>query len=218
MQKFQIVPSSIKTVDDYIDMMLSSASLNYVKGGNFYNVYKVFAKLFFEKLKELETLENGYYEPYETYPFLDAMIKDYGLPNAIFPNLSTLQEKLYAITVMKKAKTIQNLDDLEALFLLLGVEVKFRKCYATDYEDNFGFGDFYETDISKINLERITVFYYVINTAITDEMEDNFGFGEFWESDLIGSPFVKQVLDFLSIDYIIFKEITKENFYEKYAE
>jgi len=216
MQKFQIVPSSIKTVDDYIDMMLSSASLNYVKGGNFYNVYKVFAKLFFEKLKELETLENGYYEPYETYPFIDAMIRDAGLPNIMFPNLNTFQEKLYAITVMKKAQTIQNLDDLEALFVLLGVEVKFRKLKKTPYNNNFGFGRFYETDESKINLKRIKVHYYVQNYKKSKKLYNNFGFGKFIKNDLIGSPFVKQVLDFLSIDYIVFMEITKENFYEKY--
>jgi len=216
MQKFQIVPSSIKTVDDYIDMMLSSASLNYVKGGNFYNVYKVFAKLFFEKLKELETLENGYYEPYETYPFIDAMIRDAGLPNIMFPNLNTFQEKLYAITVMKKAQTIQNLDDLEALFVLLGVEVKFRKLKKTPYNNNFGFGRFYETDESKINLKRIKVHYYVQNYKKSKKLYNNFGFGKFIKNDLIGSTFVKQVLDFLSIDYIVFMEITKENFYEKY--
>jgi hypothetical protein len=216
MQKFQIVPSSIKIVDDYIDMMLSSASLNYVKGGNFYNIYKVFAKLFFDKLKELEALENGYYEPYETYPFLDVMIKDYGLPNAIFPNLSTLQEKLYAITVMKKAQKIQNLDDLEALFVLLGVEVKFRKLKKTPYYNNFGFGRFYESDESKNNLKRIKVHYYVQNYKKSKKLYNNFGFGKFIKNDLIGSPFVKQVLDFLSIDYIVFMEITKENFYEKY--
>ncbi len=219
MNEIKLIPDDIKNVNDMLDVFIKTSHLNYVKDGQFYNILKAFFSEFYSVLKSMEKIENGYYTPYADYPFLDKMLADYGLPNVIFKEFNTFEDKIIAINVMKSTKNIRNLDDLVGLFASIGITVRFARVASIDmFYDNFGFGEFMPSDVLDTVNWGITVQYCIEDTeALDDTIYDNFGFGEFYNYTDTLAYRVQEILDFLSYDYIIFQRLSVDTFNKIYT-
>lgn len=202
-----------KNIDDFVELaigglpdgVLYNESLSdFIKG--FLTTYQDFLLQFNQAMKDQFFIT-------ENSLFLDEQKIMFGLPNVIFPDLSTKAQTAFAISMMKYSKNLISKEDYENFMLILGIKVKLYSLNNTLLENScfdYGFPGCFSSSVTK--KDKLTYWIYVEenNTA----MEDFYGLGDAFDLDFV-SPrnnleTARKILDFLKPDYLIFEYITLE--------
>jgi hypothetical protein len=129
MQNIESLPSNLYEIDNYTLSRMQGLPKGYLysisQNTKFFQLLKSFSQQYLELYKQLDVTANSIQSITEQNIFLDDWLTTYGLPNIIFPNLTTTQSKVFAIQVMKTLKILNSVESYEAFFVLLGYEVKF---------------------------------------------------------------------------------------------
>jgi len=200
---------SLKNIDSATSLFISSLPKGYLYNkslkpfikGFLYEVCesaKVIDKAFKDKL---DITANSY--------FLDEELTKFGLPNEIFTDLNTTNDKLFAISMMKLASTLNSKEDYENFLALFGYEAKF-------YHNNniidhlgfdYGFPVLFTESLGK--KDKLTWLCYI---AEGDVDTDYNGLGDAFDIDFATSPsdisFPKKVLDYIKPYDIIIEYIS----------
>ena len=214
----------LKTNRDLEDYTLSRAGT--LPNGLLYNLHPE-SNLF----KVLKTLFTGYRDVYLTLEkvlnqlytlnednyYLDELLRKYGLPNILFPNINSNKEKVFAIQTMKLVPFLLTKKDFEDFLLLLGYKIIIYPSTAIKKHKtfNYRFPVTFSNSITK--KDKLTFLVYVEeNNKSSQEFNNigdafNIGFVNI-ENNL---EKVKKILEYIKPCYIKFIYInsTIKNFY-----
>lgn len=185
---------------------------NITESLNIFKLLKSFAIEYQDIYKQIEKNINGFYIVDENSIWLDELMTTYGLPNVIFPDITTAKEKALAINIMRYLKTLNSIESYQAFLLLLGYSVKIYSINET-LEGNISFN--YNLPIffsnSTSTKDKLTYFVYVETDS--QNLEEFYNIGDAFPLDFVlpDNDFyiVKKILDFIKPDYIIFEYITE---------
>lgn len=179
---------------------------------NIFKLLKSFAVEYQDIYKEIEKNINGFYFVDETSVWLDELMATYGLPNTIFPDLSTSKDKALAINVMRYLKTLNSIESYEAFLLLLGYSVKIYPVNET-LNSNISFNYSFPISFSNSTSGKDKLTYFVYLETGSENVADFYNIGDAFPLNFVlpDNDFyvVKKILDFIKPDYIIFQYITK---------
>ena len=207
----------LKSVDQITELMLSAFPPGYLYRNNkgLREIVSGFAVELLEASKKIQKVSDDYFYITETNGFLDRWLAEYGLPNVIFPDVSTPQKAVFAITMMKVARNLVSKEDYENFMKLIGFDVKFYH-----YQNTMSKHHLFPYTLPMIlggvpPKNKITWLIYIVNNS---QSEANLGLPT---PMILRNPssdinFAKKILDYLKPDYIIFKYITKD-FKDLYA-
>lgn len=183
----------------------SDSIRDFVKG--FVGVYR-------DSMLKLEKSINDLFFLKEDGFFLKEYLVMYGLPNTIFPDITTNQEAVFSISMMKLSQTLISQEDFENFMALLGIKVKFYNLNVETIDHqtfNYAFPITFSNSISF--KDKLTYWIYVEEDDTSNQGNDNYNnLGDAFEVDFISSSNnlqkANKILDYLKPDYLIFKYIT----------
>jgi len=180
---------------------------------NIFKILKSFSIEYQDIYAEIEKNINGFYIVDENSIWLDELAVTYGLPNIIFPTLSTNKEKALAINMMRYLKILNSVESYETFLYLLGFNVKFYLKNEVLIKHNtfqYSFPISFSNSITK--KDKITYLVYTEpNQGVTTKI-NNIGsaFPIQFALNNDNAFFVKKILDFIKPDFILFQYITLE--------
>lgn len=197
---------------------LAKAWIRCLPQGYLYNSTLIpFIKSFCESyslfLKDLNQGINDLFSVDADNIWLEKLKAEYGIPNALFPVINTNEEAALAITAMKISKNLLSKEDFINFMLLLGYNVEFYQVNNSILEySGFDYGfpaSFTEATAGK---DKLTFLVYI--DLEENSSEEYFNIGDAFDLDFVvgqdNLENVKNILDFIKPDYIIFEYITTE--------
>jgi len=174
---------------------------------------KSFCESYSVFLKDLNKGINDLFDITSENIFLEEFKAEYGLPNVLFPEINTNEEAALAITAMKVSKNLVSVEDFKNFMLLLGYDVEFYQVNNSILElssFSYSFPVVFTPAISK--KDKLTYLVY-INTQNNTET-DFYNLGDAFAIDFVPAADnvenIKNILDFIKPDYILFEYITTE--------
>ena len=178
---------------------------------NIFKILKSFAVEYQDIYNMIQKNINSFYIVDENSVLLDELLSTYGLPNIIFPVLTTAKEKAFAINIMRYIKTLNSVESYETFFSLLGFVVKFYHINETlqlnttfDYSFPISFSNSISTK------DKLTYFVYI--QTETENVDNFYNLGNAFPIEFILANnnfyIIKKILDFIKPDYIIMQYIT----------
>jgi hypothetical protein len=199
-----------------IDLLTQSFLSSLPKGYLYNETLEPFIKGFlYEMQATAKKIDKAFNDTFKTTVdsyFLDDELRQYNLPNFIFTDVSTPEKKVFAIEMMKKANTLNSVEDYENFMALLGYNVKFyhNNLGMDNYGFPYSFPVFFTESLGK--KDKLTWLIYIEDKNI-NQGEYN-GLGDAFNIDFVESStdltFPKNVLDYLKPYDIIFQYITLE--------
>lgn len=207
------IAKTLKSPDEVAKMCLNSLPKGYLYNESLLPFIKGFVENYSQFLIDLNSAINDLLSVDADNMFLDQYKKQYGLPNPIFPAINTNEEAALAINAMKLSKNLLSKEDFENFMLLLGYDVKFyhlNNSLAELSSFDYGFPAVFAESISS--KDKLTYLIYInLNNNISG---DFYNIGDAFDLDFVDSADnienVKNILDFIKPDYIIFEYITLE--------
>lgn len=205
-----------KNIDEICDLALTAFPQGDLYGNSdeFRNFLKGFLAPFLNFNKILDKNIEDQFKIDENSLRIQEFLTMYGLPNVIFPELTTLEDKVFAISMMKVARTLRSKGQWEGFMADLGYNVKFYSPNNTILEQS-GFP--YSFPISFTNTlgtkDKLTYWVWVEEATFDEEVEF-FNLGDAFPLDFVETNNnllkVKKILDYLKPDYLIFQYITSQ--------
>lgn len=155
-----------------------------------------------------QKIMDSYFQIDEDNILLDRIAKDYGLPNAVFEDISTNSLKVQGIIAMKKINNLITSKDFEDFFLSIGYNVKFYNLGEIYQGFPISFPYQFESTIKS----KYTFWYWVEELPSSTRDFNNIGesfpieFGQISTNQ----KKVKKILDFIQPDYLKFIPITTQ--------
>lgn len=203
----------LKDPEELAKVWIRSLPKGYLYNQNLVPFLKSFCESYSTFLKDLNTGINDLFDITEDNIFLEEFKAEYGVPNVLFPTINTNEEAALAITAMKVSKNLLSVQDFENFMLLLGYDVEFYQVNNSILElssFDYGFPVVFTESIST--KDKLTYLVH-INTENNAE-EDFYNIGDAFDIDFVSSgnnvENIKNILDFIKQDYIIFEYITTE--------
>lgn len=175
---------------------------------NIFKILKSFAVEYQDIYNVIQKNINSFYIVDENSVLLDELMSTYGLPNAIFPVLTTRKDKALAINMMRYLRTLNSVESYRSFCQILGYDVSFylfgnlKKYFIIPSGIPTGIG-------GGLPKHKLTYLVYV-------KEEDNIG--TFYDIPTkIPTPIysvsnnlsvVKKILDFIKPDFTIFRYIS----------
>lgn len=200
-----------KNIDEFVSLFIRSLPAGFIYNDNLSSLVKGFLGVYQDFLIYLNRATKDQFELTSDSLYLEELKKEYGLPNPIFPELTSPDSIVFAVSMMKYSKYLNSKEDFENFMLLLGVNVKFYHLNCTLLENSsfdYSFPATFSYGVSSKDK-----FTYLIYVEENGEAEDNFyNIGDAFDLDFIISPNnmqnAKKILDYLKPDYLIFEYIT----------
>lgn len=202
---------NLKDVDKALSLFISSLPKGYLYNESL----KPFVKGFLIEIsKTAEVIDKAFNDKLdltEDSYFLDEELTKFGLPNEIFTDLDSVDKKLFAISMMKKASTLVSKEDYENFMALFGYQIEL--FHNNNLIDHCGFD--YSFPIcfteSLTTKDKLTWLCYIPE----GEAETDYnGLGDAFDIEFVTSPsditFPKKVLDYIKPYDIIIQFISLE--------
>ena len=178
---------------------------------NIFKILKSFSVEYQDIYKAITKAINSFYIVDENSIWLDELLSTYGLPNVVFPVLSTSKDKALAINMMRYLKTLNSVESYQAFFQLLGYNVSFY--LFGDFQAYFIIPTAIPTGIGGgLPKEKLTYLVYVEENVIANDGTE--GIPSSIPTSIYAPSgnltIVRRILDFIKPDFIIFKYITFE--------
>lgn len=141
--------------------------------------------------------------------WLEELKAEYGLPNVLFPSINTKEEAAAAVTAMKASRNLVTKEDFQNFMLLLGHDVKFyhyQNNLLSHTKFNYQLPAILGSKIGKNKLKYLVYFSEESNSSANL----NKPLPAILRNANSGLNNVKNILDFIKPDYIIFEYITTE--------
>lgn len=203
---------NVRDIDSLTDLAMRSFPQGYLyESDELRNLLKGFLVTFLDVYLEIEkNFSDLFYLNTDNY-YLEEFKRMYGLPNPIFPDSNTVEEDIFAITMMKLSQTLISVQDWENFMLLLGFNVKFYSLNNTLLESStFQYTFPFTFSNSITTKDKLTYWIYVEEPE--DTVDDFNNIGDAFDLDFVevntNLQKVQKILDFLKPDYLIFHYIT----------
>lgn len=202
-----------KNIDDLADLVIGSFPNGFLYNESLSDFIKGFLTTYQDFLLQFNQAMKDQFFITENSLFLDEQKIMFGLPNVIFPDLSTKSKAVFAISMMKYSKNLISKEDYENFMLIIGMKVKFYSLNNALLENStfdYGFPASFSPSVTK--KDKLTYWIYVEeeNTA----MDFYYGLGDAFDLDFVSPKNnlenARKILDFLKPDYLIFEYITLE--------
>ena len=204
----------IKTKEEIVELMLSTFPSGYLYRNNegLRQIIEGIAQTYYQISKDVQKVFDDLFFINKDNQFLQEFLAEYGLPNIIFPTINNGEQAAFAISMTKQSRLLVSKEDFENFLLLLGYNVKFY--HLNTILENSGFDYSFPISFTEsLGLkDKITWWIYIESgNEITGEYN---GIGDAFDIDFVESStnvqFVKNILDYLKPDYIIFQYIDAE--------
>lgn len=200
-------------IDKFADIFIAGLPDGFLyKGNNLRNFCKGFLETYQDFYRTLKKSVSDLLIVDETNLFLDEYKTMYGLPNVLFPEINTNEEAAFAISMMKEAQQLISKDDFENFMALLGYNVKFYS-YNNNLLENSTFDYSFPISFTEgtTGKDKYTYLIWVEEGESNDPLTFN-NLGDAFDLDFVESENnlqkVKNILDYLKPDYLIFQYIT----------
>jgi hypothetical protein len=207
------IAKKLKDPEELAKVWIKSLPKGYLYNYNLVSFIKSFCESYSVFLKDLNTGINDLFDVTADNIFLEELKAEYGVPNTIFPTINTNEEAALAITAMKTSKNLLSVEDFKTFMLLLGYDVEFYQVNNLILElssFSYGFPVVFTPAISK--KDKLTYLVYINNQNNAET--DFFNLGDAFAIDFVPAANnvenIKNILDFIKPDYIIFEYITTE--------
>lgn len=114
-----------KDIDKFQNLFISSLPSGYLYNDSLKPFIKGFLEIWQDEAKKLDKAYNDLFIVNEANMFLDEYLSQYNLPNEFFDDVSSTEKKVFAITMMRLANTLESKEDYTNFMLLLGYQVQF---------------------------------------------------------------------------------------------
>jgi len=199
----------LKDIDTAANIFISSLPRGYLYNQSL----KPFIKGFlYEVCETIKVIDKGFKDKLdltENSYFLDDELAKYSLPNEIFTDLNTINEKLFAISTMKLASTLHSKEDYINFMALFGYEVNlYHQSLAINH---FGFDYSFPVCFTESlsTKDKLTWLCYIPDSAVDFEYR---GIGDAFDIHFVTSPsdisFAKKILDYIKPYDIIIRYIS----------
>ena len=218
MQNIDILGENID-VNKYTLARCQNLSKGYLyqtnEDANLFKLLKSFCIEYQQCYTQLELTINSFYTLDEKSIFLDELLTTYGLPNVIFQDFNTIQDKVVAINTMKMVNKLLSIKDFEIFFLYLGYKVKFYH-RNTILEGHMMFdytGDIFFID--NINGTGLLTYWFTVEEDYstsnnTNNTQFDYSFDIEFTSGNDNARKVQIILDYIKPSYIIVEYLTNE--------
>ncbi len=207
------IAKKLKDPEELAKTWIRSLPKGYLYNHTLISFLKSFCESYSVFLKDLSNGVNDLFDVTEDNIFLEELKAEYGLPNALFPAINTKEEAALAITSMKISKNLLSVEDFKNFMLILGYNVEFYQVNNSILElssFDYGFPVVFTPAIST--KDKLTYLVYI--ESENNEETDFYNLGDAFDIDFVQSSNnienVKNILDFIKPDYIIFEYITTE--------
>jgi hypothetical protein len=202
---------TLKDKDTLCDLFISSLPEGYLYNDSLKPFVRGFLDVFSEVAEKIDKITLSYLNPDENSYFLDEFLTEYGLPNFIFPDVSTAEKKVFAISMMRLASTLNSQQDYENFMLSLGYNVKMYHLSSLIPNSGFPYGFPVVFSGSLTKKDKLTWLVYIETSGVSSNYN---GLGSAFPIQFSPAPsdinFPKKILDFLKPCDIIFKYISLE--------
>lgn len=207
------IAKKLKDPEELAKVWIKSLPKGYLYNNTLVSFVKSFCESYSVFLKDLNKAVNDLFDITADNIFLEEFKAEYGLPNVLFPVINTNEEAALAITAMKVSKNLLSVEDFKNFMLLLGYDVEFYHVNNSILElSSFGysFPIVFTPAISK--KDKLT---YLVHINTKNNVESDFyNLGDAFDIDFVpvgnNVEHIKNILDFIKPDYVIFEYITTE--------
>jgi hypothetical protein len=201
----------LKSVEEITELMVSSLPQGYLYKNNegIRQILEGFSKTYFEIAQKIQKAFEDLFEINVDNQFLDKFLGEYGLPNVIFPSIENNEQAVFAISMMRASKDLVSLEDFENFLALLGLNVEFFH-YQNSLHDHYFFPYTLPMILGGVAPKNKITWLVYINETFSSEANLGVPTPMILYNSSVNSTYVKNILDYLKPDYIIFKYITKE--------
>lgn len=202
-----------KNIDSLADLVIGGLPNGFLYNESLADFIKGFLTTYQDFLLQFNQAMKDQFFITENSLFLDEQKIMFGLPNVIFPDISTKSQAVFAISMMKYSKNLISKEDYENFMLILGLKVKFYSLNNVLLENSsfdYGFPACFSSSVTK--KDKLTYWIYVEeeNTSV----DFFYGLGDAFDLDFVSPKnnleTARKILDFLKPDYLIFEYITLE--------
>ena len=201
----------LETKEDILKVLISGLPKGYLYSNNegINQLLNGFVESYFLIVKDIQKYFNDCFYLNTDNQFLDRFLTEYGLPNVIFSDIQNAEQSVLAITMMRLAKTLKSKEDYINFLALLGINVEFYHYQNTLAEHHY-FPYTYPKIYGGIPPKNKLTWLVYINEESTAQSNYPTIYPRLYCNSNSNFNFVKNILDYLKPDYIIFKYITSE--------
>jgi len=189
------------------ELLISSLPSGYLYNENLKPFIRGFVDVFNDFYKSLDNDINSLLVIDKNNTLLDYYLVQYGLPNIIFPTLNTIDEKVFAISMMRLVKNLLSKEDFENFILLLGVNIKIYY-HNQELSDHYSFPYTFPMILGGVKPKHKLICLIYIEENVNTISNLGIPTPIVLRNPSITTNFVKNVLDFIKPDYMIFQYIT----------
>lgn len=124
MIKIELLKSNAD-IDNYADFFINALPKGYLYNSNLKDFVKGFLGVYQDYYVQFEKAINDLFFLDTTSIYLEEFKVMYGIPNTLFPDVTTANQAVFAISMMKLSKTLISKEDFENFMTLIGIPVTF---------------------------------------------------------------------------------------------
>lgn len=207
------IAKKLKDPEELAKSWLRSLPQGYLYNETLLPFIKSFCESYSNFLIDLNKGINDLFNVASDNIWLEELKAEYGIPNVLFPSVNTNEEAALAIIAMKISKNLLSKEDFKNFMLLLGYNVEFYHLNNTLIElsgFDYGFPAIFTESISTKDKLTYLVYINIPNNSV----EEFYNIGDAFDIDFVNASDnvenIKNILDFIKPDYIIFEYITTE--------
>jgi len=203
-----------RDLDGLTELCLNSMPEGYLyQGEEFKKFLRGFLTGYKELYEKIEKDTNSLFVIDENNTLLSKYLVEYGLPNALFSDITTTEQAVFAINTMKLASTLVSEQDFINFLALFGINATFYNLNSTELLNHVSFDLAFPISFSNSisAKDKLTYWIYVEEPDDDPNVEYN-GIGDAFDIDFISATSklqqTKKIMDFIKPDYLKFQYIT----------
>lgn len=204
------IAKKLKDPEELAKSWLRSLPQGYLYNETLIPFIKSFCESYSNFLKDLNKGINDLFNVTADNTWLEELKAEYGVPNVLFPTINTNDEAALAITAMKISRNLLSKEDFKNFMLLLGYDVEFYH-YQNNLLENTKFKYKFPMILgANIRKNKFKYLVYFNEQEQGQGANLNTPLPMILRSSNSRINNVKNILDFIKPDYIIFEYITTQ--------